>query len=251
MNRISRLYPALWASIPITCLTYYIWQSKTFSVQTVLANFTMLQSFMGIPHIDESYWTLSIQLIVYVVFAMAYFLSKKDEDSFVFLISIWFLVDCCWLLANQFFKLNVGGFLLVINYINIFILGLVANYIEQNKESKRILYIYVLALLLYSYHISLLYMLVVIFVFSLIFIISYFEINITKKGVLVFFGSISYPFYLIHQVVGYSIISILENSGFRNEIYIFIPIIINAGIAYLISRFVEKPIIKYCRKLQC
>lgn len=206
---------------------------------------------MGIPHIDESYWTLSIQLIVYVVFAMAYFLSKKDEDSFVFLISIWFLVDCCWLLANQLFKLNVGGFLLVINYINIFILGLVANYIEQNKESKRILYIYVLALLLYSYHISLLYMLVVIFVFSLIFIISYFEINITKKGVLVFFGSISYPFYLIHQVVGYSIISILENSGFRNEIYIFIPIIINAGIAYLISRFVEKPIIKYCRKLQC
>jgi peptidoglycan/LPS O-acetylase OafA/YrhL len=57
---------------------------------------------------------------------------------------------------------------------------------------------------------------------------------------LAFIASISYPLYLIHQKIGFIIISkIIEYTGCVSEIIIIVPIAISIVIAYLIHKFIE------------
>lgn len=249
INRVTRLYPALWACLPITCITYYLWQGRYFDFKTIVTNVAMVSPFAGCDYIDESYWTLPLQLIVYLVFALFYFIAKRKESKFVLMISSWFFCDCLWLIANQFCGLHPGKYLLIVSYLNIFVLGVLLKYLESNKDKYKRYAPYILFLLLYSGHVSLQYMTIVLMAFVGTFVISYWNIKYTKRNLLAFLGRISYPFYLIHQVVGYSIMNLLETNGITTEFIILLPIAANFVIAYLISRFVEKPIMHYCRNL--
>lgn len=76
-HRFFRLYPAYWLSVPLGVIFVY-WQ---FGVQhggrdihwpTVLANFTMLQSFFGFNDIMGQYWTLALELLFYTLCALLF-----------------------------------------------------------------------------------------------------------------------------------------------------------------------------------
>lgn len=76
ISRFFRLYPAYWLSIGLAL----IFMPETHSVETVLANFTMLQQFFGKTNIIGLYWTLQIELIFYFLCAalfMTGFLFNK------------------------------------------------------------------------------------------------------------------------------------------------------------------------------
>ena len=97
----------------------------------------MVSPFAGCDYIDESYWTLPIQLIVYLVFALFYFIAKRKESKFVLMISSWFFCDCLWLIANQFCGLHTEKYLLIVSYLNIFVLGVLLKYLESNKDEYK------------------------------------------------------------------------------------------------------------------
>lgn len=52
-------------------------------------------------------------------------------------------------------------------------------------------------------------------------------------------------YYLIHQNIGYIIISLLEEFGYTHEIFIIIPVIISIVLASIITFYIEKPIQKF------
>jgi len=71
-----------------------------------------------------------------------------------------------------------------------------------------------------------------------------------RTKVLLFFGSISYPLYLLHQNVGYAIIRYLsQNLGINSNLAIlaaFATVVLGAT---AVARLVEQPSLRFLRKL--
>lgn len=74
ISRFFRLYPAYWTSLLVGLVTMQVLQSKSYPLGQVVANVTMLQTFVNIPNLWVFYWTLAIELLFYagctILFAM-------------------------------------------------------------------------------------------------------------------------------------------------------------------------------------
>jgi len=76
ISRIMRLYPAYWLS-----LLAGIWLITTDAYTAmILANMTMAQRFLGFEDVLGVYWTLSVELVFYVLVALG-FLAGLIQDS--------------------------------------------------------------------------------------------------------------------------------------------------------------------------
>nr|WP_249797835.1 acyltransferase [Bradyrhizobium sp. 199] len=67
ISRFFRLFPAYWTSIAIGLVTMQAVTSRTYPLSQIAANLTMLQSFLEVPHLWDFYWTLTIELLFYLV----------------------------------------------------------------------------------------------------------------------------------------------------------------------------------------
>ncbi|WP_175499530.1 acyltransferase family protein [Cellulomonas marina] len=85
-SRVARLYPAYWAALALTgFLLLVLWpQGKDVSLGQVLVNATLLQSVMGVDHVDGVYWTLWAELRFYllVVLLVAVGLTRRRVLAF-------------------------------------------------------------------------------------------------------------------------------------------------------------------------
>ncbi|WP_440637773.1 acyltransferase family protein [Bradyrhizobium sp. PUT101] len=74
ISRFFRLYPAYWTSLLVGLVTMQVLQSQSYPLGQVVANVTMLQTFVNIPNLWVFYWTLAIELLFYagctILFAM-------------------------------------------------------------------------------------------------------------------------------------------------------------------------------------
>lgn len=70
-SRVSRLYPAYWAAVPLaSVLLGVIWlDQKHITIYQVAANLTMMQTAFGFDHVDGVYWTLWVELRFYLLIA--------------------------------------------------------------------------------------------------------------------------------------------------------------------------------------
>lgn len=85
-SRISRLFPAYWAAVLFTAGTLFAWPEvrgvKAFS--DVVVNLSMLQGGMKVPHIDDAYWTLFVELKFYALFALVVVRGVTYRNCVVF-----------------------------------------------------------------------------------------------------------------------------------------------------------------------
>lgn len=72
VSRAARLYPAYWVSIVLVTATLFLWPTvgKPLKPHEVLVNLTMLQTPLGVPHVDGLYWTLWVELVFYLLFSI-------------------------------------------------------------------------------------------------------------------------------------------------------------------------------------
>lgn len=75
ISRVVRLYPAYWVAVLITAAVvvaagYSFTTAKDITARTVLINLTMLQQPFGAPLVDPSYWTLWVEMLFYLLFAV-------------------------------------------------------------------------------------------------------------------------------------------------------------------------------------
>ena len=75
IRRGLRLFPAYWVGVvlAIVCATTAI------PATVMVANFTMLQEFLEIPHVNGVYWTLSVELLFYI--GVGAFAAAKRQHS--------------------------------------------------------------------------------------------------------------------------------------------------------------------------
>jgi peptidoglycan/LPS O-acetylase OafA/YrhL len=87
ISRFFRLYPAYWLSMGLAL----IFMPETHSVETVLANITMLQQFFGKANIIGLYWTLQIELIFYFLCVMLFITGSLFNKRAIIIIAVGFL----------------------------------------------------------------------------------------------------------------------------------------------------------------
>ncbi|WP_327282238.1 MULTISPECIES: acyltransferase family protein [unclassified Streptomyces] len=89
-SRISRLFPAYWAAVLFTAGVLFAWPEvrgvKAFS--DVVVNLSMLQGGIKVPHIDDAYWTLFVELKFYALFALVV-LRGVTYRNCVFFCTVW------------------------------------------------------------------------------------------------------------------------------------------------------------------
>jgi len=88
-KRIIRLYPVYWLSIIITTISMlFLLPDRVRSIPTILANFSMLQNFLGIDSVDGVYWTLSYEILFYFFVGIILLLKQKRNIVKIGLIGI-------------------------------------------------------------------------------------------------------------------------------------------------------------------
>lgn len=65
ISRFFRLYPAYWTSLLIGLVTMQLVEAKLAPLSQIVANVTMLQTFVNVPNLWVFYWTLAIELLFY------------------------------------------------------------------------------------------------------------------------------------------------------------------------------------------
>lgn len=255
-NKVLRLYPCYWCAAILTfIITSLFLVERTVSWKSLLINLTMLESFLGVDPVDGAYWTLANELIFYAFFAIVFVILKK-KSMFSYVAIAWVFItniiicfeskSIVYLIANKFFMAQYAHMFLAGGFI--FIL-----YSSKRKSDRMI------NLLGWIFCIATQFRLFSIgygFFFLISNIILMYIATIEKQKneyprcivkvlkPLSFVASISYPFYLIHQNIGYALIVNIYKTGFQSEIIIFIPIIVLMLLSYLMHKMIEMPINK-------
>jgi len=71
-SRVTRLYPAYWFAVVVTTSVLTIWPMvvKPLNTYSVMTNLTMFQTGVGVPNLEAVYWTLWYELRFYLLFAL-------------------------------------------------------------------------------------------------------------------------------------------------------------------------------------
>ena len=92
--RFSRLYPAYWASLFVATLVGVSIGASDFWLGGFVANATMAQQFLGFPHLDNVYWSLSVELAFYVNVAALFALRLLRRLYLV--VGVWLAASALW-----------------------------------------------------------------------------------------------------------------------------------------------------------
>jgi peptidoglycan/LPS O-acetylase OafA/YrhL len=71
-SRVARLYPAFWAAVLLTTTVCTLWPTvrEGLTAREVLVNLTMLPEPLGVSQVDGVYWTLFVEFRFYLVLAV-------------------------------------------------------------------------------------------------------------------------------------------------------------------------------------
>ncbi|SFV55922.1 acyltransferase 3 [hydrothermal vent metagenome] len=261
IRRFFRLFPTYFISflfviIMIGISSFYFNNDFPYSIKTIfLHSIIGVREIVGIPSIDTVVWTLEVELKFYILSVIFISLFKKNS-LFVFLLPISIFI----LLLINFLIFHSSYF----NFIPIIYMFIGTAFYFHFKEIINSYKLIIIILLLLSLFNSIYYILgnkifsaeylnqmyfnaiygLIIFGLSYLFR-KKFKFNI----ILSFMANISYPFYIIHGISGYIIMTILLDKGI-SPIYLFpITISIVSCVAYLIHIYIETPSQKFAKKI--
>ncbi|HTN21378.1 MAG TPA: acyltransferase [Pelobium sp.] len=242
-KRFARLYPTYWICILITLIATGIFQySKVESYSTVqlLVNFTMLQEIVKQNSIDGVYWSLLPELFFYVFIGFFYAIGWLSKVRFIAF--FWLSV----MVANQLGLLPFGAYALNAKYGMFFLAGILFYQLKFNKGNW-IEHLLILCCLLTGIwtHRSPETWYVFTGIFALFYLFIYDQLKVISCKPLLFLGYVSYPLYLLHQNIGFYVMNRLKPYISQDYIIIIITMSFLIGLAWLVTKFLEKPILSY------
>jgi len=238
--RFARLYPAYWMGILVTTLAVHLLDASAFAqpAQIVAANITMLQGFAYLPSVDGVYWSLTVELAFYLCMLAlwrARLLGRIEAVllGWIALRGLWWLVPA---LPSRL------GILLALEYIPFFAIGIAAFRVREGTRSWRqqvpllAMGLAVTALAGTRGDVITFCLVAIIFVELIAG-----RLGFLGQPVLLWLGAMSYPIYLVHQVMGYVILARLGAMGVSPWLALVVAVAVAVGVAQLIHSFVEKP----------
>lgn len=258
-SRVSRLYPAYWICILITATVVTLAPiaggvpvSGKPELREIAVNLTMLQEPLGVRSVDTVYWTLFVELRFYLLFALlaAFGLTYRRVVLFC---AVWMTVAAIGpMLGSQALQV-----LAIPQYAPYFIAGLALFLIHRFGRSPLLLGIVGFAWLISvqrtTDRMSTIDpgfpvpawpgVLIVTLSFAAMLAIALGWTDRIQWRWLTVAGALTYPFYLLHQRLGYTFIRhTYLATGMPAWILVSSAIVLLLGLSWLVHRLVEKPL---------
>lgn len=265
-SRITRLYPVYWLCVILTFLVILIFGAPRYFVtlKQLLFNLTMFQDYFGVDSIDGVYWSLVIEMRFYIMIALFLIANKLKKININTFIYIWILLSIFIVFLNQeIFLLRVIKYIFILEWSSYFIAGMVFSQIFNGVfKLKHVLLLSICLFLSYynlnvrkeefeifyqvPHSITIKFTTVVIF-FILMFLISKGKLNFLNSPKLLQLGLLTYPLYLIHQIIGFIIFNNLSDKVNKYTL-LFSTTIIMILVSYVISKKIDPLLSSLLRK---
>ena len=158
INQVSRLYPTYWSCVTITFILIYLFPCyivlEKISAINYIANMSMFQFYLRRPDLDDSYWTMIIEMIFYlsILFLFHFKLLKYLNTLGIFLSLATVIVTNFWY-DNVLIKDLVTGIPLF-QFIPLFFAGTVFYKIYTSRNKLFQNYCIIIFALFVSYYSS-------------------------------------------------------------------------------------------------
>lgn len=251
VSRFSRLFPTYWTAVALTWLIVTLGglPGHEVSWKHAIVNFTMLQSFVGVPEVDGVYWSLQVELVFYTWMLVLWAAGALKRPVAVCVVcAVWVAASLAAALGGRAHIPYTVARLLLLEWIPWFALGLMA-YVTLREGAIRLRHalVVVMALAAIAVQADLVISAGALVTVAAIFGASRSAFPLLARGPLVFFGLISYPLYLVHENIGWLIILSAENLGAAPWLAIVLALAGCIGLATLLHECVEGPASKAIR----
>lgn len=264
-SRVCRLYPAYWAAV---CLTYVVITmapvltspERVPTMADAIANLTMLQQPMGATLVDSVYWTLWVEMRFYLLFALVMVTGLTYRKVMIFA-GIWTVVTpVARVSGSDWFKIVT-----IYDFSSWFLVG-IGLYLIHRFGHQFLTWALIavnLAVSLYRMQVRIdshldnaavdqmhfgLAALLVLGAVGLILAIALGKLEWMNWSWLTWAGALTYPFYLLHQMIGYTLI---HHLFVRREVsaYAVLPLAFGVTLllAWAVHRTVERPLSHYLK----
>ncbi|WP_189958415.1 acyltransferase family protein [Streptomyces alanosinicus] len=251
-SRVARLYPAYWvalllitgASLALPVVVHAV------RLDEFLVNLTMLQQPMGATRVLGVCWTLWVEVRFYALFALVVVLRGVTYRRVV-------LFACVWTLATVLCHSTTNTLLnqvIMPEYAPFFIGGLALYLIHRFGSDLLAWGIVVMSWLLAQREATLglwgphphrdpyVVILIVTLAFAAVAVVALGWMRWASWRWLVTAGALTYPFYLIHEHLGWFAIRVLHRGlGLPAWATLAATVLGMLALAWLIHRYVEKP----------
>lgn len=264
ISRVSRLWPSYIVMMLLTLLTIYLLDGASFpSIKTITANLTMLQPWFFAEYIDDSYWTLTVELLFYV-FMLILFISNNLKNIIIIssvivvILILFYYFFSTYMLGSKLY-IFPRSMLPVIAHFPLFFAGILFYKLKFDKK-KWMYHILVGCCFLFSLYLfdkggrshffinNFVYSLVLFIYFLIFYLFIYDKLRFLKINFLIFLGSISYCLYLIHDRAGLLIYKYFTlHLSVKSLPAVIMLIVIMVSVAALVTYKIERPVIKFIR----
>ena len=253
VSRFSRLFPAYWVAIILTFLITHLLglPGKLVDSATAFGNLIMVHNIFRIPHVDGVYWTLEVEMLFYCGMLLLYRLGRLNQIHQV-LLSLLALRLTYFVLEREFgIDLPWTIFrLLILNYVPWFSLGISICLITRRnghgewRQPALTAACAIMTLLI----VGSLFLAGLAIVFgALVFLAANNLTVLLRHPILVWLGSITYPLYLLHENIGWSLQLRLSALGVPIDATILIALTTSLVMATALARWVEQPAMRWIR----
>lgn len=261
-SRAIRLFPAYWAAALITYTVVSIWPivRRPGSVSDALLNLTMLNAPLGVRGVDGVYWTLWAEARFYLLFSLIIWRGLTFRSATVFCY-VWLVASIIAVPADlpllttlvqphyaAYFIAGIGFYLIHRFGSHLVLWGLVAAsfLVAQNYGLDRTQHVArnILERPLPNWPAFLFHVLI----FTVMAAVALGWLSRIRWRWLSAAGALTYPLYLLHEYIGWTLIKALHPGLPRYATLALVSVIVIAG-AYLLHRLVERPAARVMSRL--
>jgi len=246
IKRCIRIFPLLIITAIYGLLRFSDGTIKIENILSIISGLLLpIADFIYAPYVARAVdWSLRLEFIFYILIAVIYFKNKFNFKTIIFCI---ILISISYI-SNYFYTTKYFNHRFIL--INFILLGSMLYLLEKENFGNYKNILFTIFAILFSINIFEIctinkFNFVRGAIFSSIFFLIFYTIHQTKFRIklnkfFTFLGDISYPSYLLHQMI-YKDLYALSNSHIATSI-IFI------AICFLVNVSIEKPIINWLKK---
>ncbi|MEU7131958.1 acyltransferase [Streptomyces sp. NPDC046261] len=263
-SRAARLYPAYWAAIVLVTLVFALpWVTyRTVSASDALVNLTMLQQPAGAERVLGVCWTLWAEVRFYALFALFVVLPGATRRRVVLFCAVWTLMTVVTTASHVEFLRVV----FMPEYASFFIGGIGLYLIHRFGHDALAWGIVAVSFLLgqhyavtglwhppdpryFSYRSPLVIIAVLALGYAAVAAVALGKARRVNWRWLPFAGALTYPFYLVHEHLGWVVIGGLHRGlGVPSWAVFLLTVVLMLLLAWLLHRCVERRLTPLLRK---